>query len=129
MKRLVFPAVALVLLTAFSGADKKLNERQRALHVLNRLAFGPRPGDVDKVMKDGVDVWIDQQLHPESIPDRTVEARLQSLPTLRMTNGEIMETYYRPIVEARRERKAGEALGVEPSGEVRMAQQKSRQAA
>jgi len=47
-----------------------LTEQQRAEHALNRLAFGPRPGDVERVMKIGVDRWIDQQLHPERIADR-----------------------------------------------------------
>jgi uncharacterized protein (DUF1800 family) len=125
MKRLAFAAVALLLMTGLSS-DSKLTERQRALHVLNRLAFGPRPGDVDKVLQDGVDVWINQQLHPEAIPDREVDARLQQLPTLQMTNFDIMQKYYRPIVEARREKKAGESPeAVAP--EIKMAQQASRE--
>ena len=98
-----------VLLLAGASSDVKLTERQRALHALNRLAFGPRPGDVDKLVKDGVDVWIDQQLHPDAIPDRAVEARLEQMPTLKMTNADMMSKYYRPIVEARRAKKEGEA--------------------
>src|SRR5436189_6114370 len=96
--------------------DPKLSDRQRALHALNRLAFGPRPGDVDKVLKDGVDVWIDQQLHPDAIPDRAVEARLQNMPTLRLSNSAIMDTYYKPLVQARRARKdeAGDAPAITP---------------
>jgi hypothetical protein len=43
--------------------------RRRALHALNRLTFGPRPGDVQQVMAIGVDQWIDLQLHPEKIDD------------------------------------------------------------
>src|SRR5256712_741366 len=117
MKRLVFGAIALLLL---SGAS---SDRQRALHALNRLSFGPRPGDVDQVLQEGIDVWIDRQLHPESIPDHAVNARLQTLPTLQMSNSDIMQTYYAPVVQARRERKAGQAI--DPA-EVKMAQQKSR---
>src|SRR5439155_17183003 len=104
MKRFVLALTAVVLATG-ATADSKLTEHQRALHVLNRLAFGPRPGDVDKVLEDGVDVWIDRQLHPEAIADRTVEARLQNRTTLRMSGGEIMQTFYQPIVMARRDRK------------------------
>src|SRR6059058_5392848 len=99
-------ATLLFVLVAFTAAtDKKLNERERALHALNRLAFGPRPGDVDRVIKNGVDVWIEQQLHPEAIPDREVEARVATYPTLKMSDAEILRTYYQPILEARKARK------------------------
>ncbi|MGZ8780541.1 MAG: DUF1800 domain-containing protein [Thermoanaerobaculia bacterium] len=63
-------AAALVLLAAHPS------ERQRAEHALNRLGFGARPGDVDRVMRMGVDRWIEQQLHPERIDDRAVDARV-----------------------------------------------------
>ena len=45
------------------------NEQKRAVHALNRLTFGPRPGDVQRVMAMGVDQWIDLQLHPDKIGD------------------------------------------------------------
>jgi uncharacterized protein (DUF1800 family) len=105
MKRILASAVVLLLLVAATTTDSKLTERQRAMHALNRLAFGPRPGDVDRVMKDGVDAWIDQQLHPEAIPDRAVEARLQQYPTLQMDNAQIMQKFYAPIVEMRKQAK------------------------
>ena len=57
-----------------------VNDRQRAEHALDRLAFGAKPGDVERVMKIGVEQWIEQQLHPERIDDRAVEARLASMP-------------------------------------------------
>ena len=125
MHRLALALVALLLLTALKPSSP-LTERQRALHALNRLAFGPRPGDVEKVMTAGVHVWINQQLHPESIPDRTVETRVQNLPTLRMTNAEIMQEFYAPIVQARRERKGGEDAAAE-SQQMKEAQKKSRE--
>src|SRR5947209_17424882 len=75
LTKLLAGLIAFVLITGASS-NTKLNDRERALHALNRLAFGPRPGDVDAVMKDGVNTWIEQQLHPEAIPDRAVEARI-----------------------------------------------------
>ena len=45
-------------------------------HVLNRLTFGPRPGDVERVRQVGVAAWLDQQLHPANIDDHAAEARL-----------------------------------------------------
>jgi len=50
-------------------------------HVLNRLTFGPRPGDVDRVRAIGLTSWIDQQLHPERIDDSAAVALLPSLET------------------------------------------------
>jgi uncharacterized protein (DUF1800 family) len=73
--------------------SSSMDERKRAVHALNRLAFGPRPGDVERVMDMGVDQWIDQQLHPEKISDSAVEARLAPLRTLRMSTREMVETF------------------------------------
>ena len=50
-------------------AASSSNENRRALHALNRLTFGPRPGDVQQVVALGVDRWIDLQLHPAKIDD------------------------------------------------------------
>ena len=58
-------------------------ERARALHVLNRLAFGPGLGDVDRVVAMGVDRYIEQQLNPEKIKDDQLERRLASFEVLR----------------------------------------------
>jgi uncharacterized protein (DUF1800 family) len=51
----------------YSQFEKKLSKDQSILHVLNRLTFGPRPGDVGVVKRMGVEKWIDLQLHPERI--------------------------------------------------------------
>src|SRR5580658_2079990 len=69
------------------------DEQRRALHALNRLTFGPRPGDVQQVMAMGVDRWIDLQLHPEKIDDGALNARLEPLRTLRMSTREIAEDF------------------------------------
>ncbi len=73
-------------------ADQK-DDQERALHALNRLAFGPRPGDVERVRAMGVDKWIDEQLHPEKIDDQALDARLQSLRTLRMSTHEMVDNF------------------------------------
>jgi uncharacterized protein (DUF1800 family) len=72
------------------------NPQRRALHALNRLTFGPRPGDVQQVMAMGVDQWIDLQLHPKKIDDSALDARLQPLRTLRMSTKEISEDFPDP---------------------------------
>lgn len=70
-----------------------MDQRKRALHALNRLTFGPRPGDVQRVMAMGVDKWIDAQLYPEKIDDSALETRLTPLLTLRMDTREIVENF------------------------------------
>lgn len=64
------------LLLALLALTARADDRARAEHVLNRLAFGPRPGEVERVAKMGVDRWIELQLHPERIDDSAIEARV-----------------------------------------------------
>jgi uncharacterized protein (DUF1800 family) len=68
-----FLAVAALALLVAAAPD---TERQRTEHALDRLAFGARPGEVERVMQIGVDRWIEQQLHPERIDDRAIDARV-----------------------------------------------------
>jgi uncharacterized protein (DUF1800 family) len=76
-----------------SGSSNQMTERRRALHALNRLTFGPRAGDVQRVMAIGVDKWIDLQLHPDKIDDSALNARLEPLRTLRMNAMELAENF------------------------------------
>src|SRR5580700_8589368 len=60
--------------------DKPLTGDQAILHALDRLTFGPRPGDVEAVKKKGLSQWIGLQLHPERIPlNPALEAQTQAL--------------------------------------------------
>jgi uncharacterized protein (DUF1800 family) len=79
-------------------ATVRMDEQKRALHALNRLAFGPRPGDVGRVTAMGVDKWIDQQLHPERLDDSALEARLTPFRTLHMDTRQIVENFPPPQV-------------------------------
>lgn len=112
MKRTAALLATLLALSGFASSDTKSVEHRRALHALNRLAFGPRPGDVDRVAAIGVDAWIEQQLHPERVPDRAMDARLAQYPTLQMSGEQILRTYYVPVLEARKDIKR-EAAGAE----------------
>jgi uncharacterized protein DUF1800 len=71
---------------------RTVDESKRAVHALNRLAFGPRPGEAERVAAMGVDKWIDLQLHPEKLDDPALEARLAPFRTLRMDTREIRAT-------------------------------------
>src|SRR6266436_3239801 len=71
---------------------------QRPLHVLNRLGFGPRPGDVERVKVIGPEHYIHEQLHPESIPEPSALVnRIASLQTLRMTPIELFKQFQMPV--------------------------------
>ncbi|HTB11373.1 MAG TPA: DUF1800 domain-containing protein [Bryobacteraceae bacterium] len=77
--------------------QEKLTKDEQVLHALDRLTFGPRPGDVEVVKKMGVKKWIDLQLHPEKIAENpALEAKLQPLETLRMTQGDTEASYPTP---------------------------------
>lgn len=98
---LALVGVAAVLCFTPAIARKKdpapqADERQRAIQALNRLTFGARPGDVDRVIAVGVDKWIDQQLHPDSINDDAVNVRLAPFRTLRMSPRELVENFPPP---------------------------------
>ena len=62
-----------------------LTDRERALQLLDRFTFGPRPGDVDAVLALGADKWFEQQLNPDAIKDPALDRRLADFPTLAMT--------------------------------------------
>jgi uncharacterized protein (DUF1800 family) len=81
-------------------------EQQRAVHALDRLTFGPRPGDVETVVAMGVDKWMDLQLHPEKIDDAAMSAKLSQYRTLQMSSREIAYNFPpNPLLKAAMEGK------------------------
>jgi uncharacterized protein (DUF1800 family) len=75
------------------------------VHVLNRIGFGPRPGDIERVREMGIEKYIDQQLHPERLRDSGLTRRLEQFTTLQMSTGELADRYFVPALMERRERK------------------------
>lgn len=98
------PAVAAVPTTTALGkvalpasAQKTpLTRQQKTLHALNRMTFGPRPGDEQAVNKMGMEAWFQRQLHPENIDDSVFEARLDQFPALKLSQEERMSRYPMP---------------------------------
>jgi len=72
------------------------DDEARIVHALNRLTFGPRPGDVEAVRQIGLEEWISRQLHPERIPDEALGPRLAPLSTLGLSTAEILRGYDPP---------------------------------
>jgi len=92
---LIFPSLALASGSSAPVA-KSLSEEQKILHVLNRLGFGARPGDVEKVKKIGIDKYIEQQLNPASIDDAVAENKVKGLEIFSMSTAELFEKYPNP---------------------------------
>jgi uncharacterized protein (DUF1800 family) len=76
-----------------SATTMRMDDGKRAVHALNRLTFGPRPGEVERVTEMGVDQWIELELHPDQIDDSALEARLVPFRTLGMDTKEIVENF------------------------------------
>ncbi|MBK8809786.1 MAG: DUF1800 domain-containing protein [Acidobacteria bacterium] len=111
MKRnnsLIHQLTALALVAALAaplfafGADtkgnkvKSLTEDQKILHVLNRLGFGARPGDIEKVKALGIKAYIDKQLDAAAIPDSIADSKVKGIEVFNMSTAEIFAKYPNP---------------------------------
>ncbi len=79
-----------------------LSEDEAITHALNRLGYGPRPGDLERIRQTGLETWIGRQLHPESIDDSPIAARLAGYRTLAMSSAALIGEYQRPEVAAKK---------------------------
>lgn len=89
-------APGLSLRAGGSAAPKALTDDQKVSHVLNRLGFGARPGDVEKVKAIGVQKYIEQQLNPASIDDSVAENKVKGFEVFNMTTSEVFAKYPNP---------------------------------
>lgn len=101
------------------------NDDATIAHVLNRIAFGARPGDVERVRAMGLQRYIEQQLHPERIQDVAPASRLATLPTLRMSSVDIATQYEMPLDQARKEIKLDKANGQAPDPLLKATEQRA----
>jgi uncharacterized protein (DUF1800 family) len=81
----------------------QLTEDEAILHALNRLGYGARPGDVERIKQVGLDKWVEQQLHPEAINDAAFEERMMNYPTLKMTPKRLLDQFPPPQQAAKKE--------------------------
>src|SRR5690242_845328 len=77
MAILLIPIVPLSASHANVSAATLASQDQAIVHLLNRIAYGPRPGDVERVKEMGVNAFIEQQLHPERIEDSKITDRVK----------------------------------------------------
>ncbi len=101
---------------------------QQAVHVLNRLAFGPRPGDIERVTRMGVQRYIDTQLDPAATPyPAALNERLATLSAANRSAGEVVGEFVelrKDVREeeegARQRRRAGLAALTQETAEARV---------
>jgi hypothetical protein len=99
-------------------ADAPPNHRASpaaALHLINRLTFGPRLGDLARVEAIGAPAFIEEQLHPERIADEAVDARIASLQALHVSPRTFAANYYEPMTKARQEYTNTQRLAAGPA--------------
>ena len=91
----VLLSLALAVLASPAGLATSSGPADSAAiaHVLNRVAFGPTPADIEHVRQIGISRYVEEQLHPDRLADAGMDARLAGLPTIRMTSREIAEQY------------------------------------
>lgn len=75
---------------------KPLTEDQKILHVLNRLGFGARPGDLEKVKAIGLQKYIDRQMNPSAIDDTVADAKVKNIEAFNLSTSELFAKYPNP---------------------------------
>jgi uncharacterized protein (DUF1800 family) len=114
MRSILKPAIAVIaaVLAAslpLSSAAPLPDDEKTIVHVLNRIGYGARPGDVERIRGLGLQKYLEQQLHPETIADSGMGARVAHLTTVELSSGEISRQYEQPMIEARRQRQQAAA--------------------
>lgn len=118
MKRFAccFALALAASLPLFAADTSPLTEREKIIHVLDRLGFGARPGDVERVEKMGLQNYIRQQLHPEKINDAALEKKLEVFDTLSAKPEELAGDYYaeqRRFIEMQQQQKQQQQGGAQ----------------
>ncbi|MBS1790076.1 MAG: DUF1800 domain-containing protein [Acidobacteria bacterium] len=81
-----------------AALPKSLSAEQKTIHLLDRITFGARPGDVERVMKMGWEKYLDEQLHPDRISDTTLDQKLKNIESIHLSNAELANYYPPPQV-------------------------------
>jgi uncharacterized protein (DUF1800 family) len=118
-------ALAVLALVGAAAAPVRVAQPSPILHALQRLTYGPRPGEVERVAAIGLAAWLERQLDPSRVDDRAADEALAALPTLTMSIGALHRDYPRPEpgggARARGTRAAAAGVTAEPSRDSRPA--------
>ena len=97
----MFAVASTVLVLGQPAAQK--SDDATAIHVLNRLGFGPTPTAIERVKRMGVRAYVEEQLHPQRIDDAAMTPRLSGFTTLTRSTRDLAEDYFLPAMMERRE--------------------------
>jgi uncharacterized protein (DUF1800 family) len=130
-QRATIAAVSLALVTtaALPGESARTAvpskpDDKTIVHVLNRIGFGPGPGDLERVRRMGLEKYIEQQLHPERLPDEAVASRIRTLTTLTKSTEELSQDYFMPARRAQQQ--ARNASGTKPEANAETTRREMR---
>ena len=119
LRRFRVPACNLAILLASTalllGQPGAPTDERTAIHVLNRLGFGPTPTAIERVKRMGVRAYIEGQLHPERVDDGAMTARLAGFTTVTKSTRDLAEDYFVPAMMERREQQRRAARNGGPS--------------
>lgn len=109
---------------------KPLTEDQKALHILNRLGFGARPGDLEKVKAIGVQKYVDQQLDPAAVADTVADSKIKNLDTFNLSTAELFTKYPNPgaLLQALEGNRNNQAAPAQNADEMSDKERQDRQA-
>ncbi|PYP13884.1 MAG: DUF1800 domain-containing protein [Gemmatimonadetes bacterium] len=116
---IVAATLAVVSPRPLAAQAPQLSTRDSALHALNRLAYGPRPGEVDSVVRIGVMRWIDQQLDPDRIDDAALQQREREFKILSYDREDLAQRFrdvQRERQRLQRESSPPDPLSASPRG-------------
>ena len=107
-KKTVKPAVKSISSQPVAGDDTPLTEDQKIAHVLSRLGYGARPGDIERIRQIGLKTYIYQQLQPEQIADADVESHLSEFTVLQEPANQLAQKYTEGLRAVRELQKAAQ---------------------
>src|SRR5579859_6353155 len=73
----------------------ELSDREKVIHVMGRLGFGPQPGEIDEVLKrGGWQAWVKEQMEPGKIDDATCDRVIsQKFPWSKMNMSQLQKEF------------------------------------
>src|SRR6267154_2661820 len=98
-------SMPLTATTVTAVPDNQAQSDQAIVHLLNRITYGPRPGDIERVKQMGVNAFIDQQLHPERIEDSAITEKVKKFDTLNQNTQELYSMQPKELVTELQEAK------------------------
>lgn len=83
-----------------------LSKTEAAAHLLSRFTFGAKPGDIQKVVNQGLESWFSEQL-VGNLPDGQLDIMLEKYDAIKLNNTQIENQFPRNAYVVRQAIKEG----------------------